>query len=219
MQRGCQNSLAIVNETLFYKGRNGICAYDGSLPTEVSSEFGNEVYSNAVAGAHGNKYYVSVQDSSGEWNLFVYDLARNLWHKEDGLHADCFCSCRGEMYCIEHDSKKIITMLGSGTQDTDDVEWMVETGELEISSPDMKYISRLTIRMSMEIGAECDFYIQYDLSDEWEHLCTIRGTSLRSFSIPIRPRRCDHMKLRIEGTGMAKFYSMTKTVELGSEIS
>jgi hypothetical protein len=83
----------------------------------------------------------------------------------------------------------------------------------------MKYISRITIRMSMEIGAHMDIYAQYDMSDEWIHLCNIRGTSLRSFSIPIRPRRCDHMKLRIEGMGGAKIYSITKTIEQGSEIS
>lgn len=219
VQKGCHNSLAIVNETLLYKGRNGICAYDGSLPTEISSELGNEVYSDAVAGSVGNKYYVSMKDTAGKWNIFTYDLAKAMWHREDDLHADSFCSCNGELYCIEHDTKKIITMLGSGTQDTEDVYWMVETGDLEISSPDMKYISRITIRMAMDIGAVCNFYAQYDLSDEWVHLCTIRGTSLRSFSIPIRPRRCDHMKLRIEGEGMAKFYSITKTIEQGSELS
>jgi hypothetical protein len=44
------------------------------------------------------------------------------------------------MYCINADTNQIITLLGSGAPDTDPVEWMVETGELGISSPDMKYI-------------------------------------------------------------------------------
>ena len=88
-----------------------------------------------------------------------------------------------------------------------------------ISTPDMKYISRITVRMFMEIGAKADFYAKYDMSDEWVHICTMRGTDLRSFSIPIRPRRCDHMKLRIVGEGIAKIYSITKTIEQGSEIS
>ena len=83
----------------------------------------------------------------------------------------------------------------------------------------MKYISRITFRMSMEIGSEMDIYAQYDLSDEWEHVCHIRGTNLRSFSIPIRPRRCDFMRLKIKGKGGGKIYSMTKTIEQGSELS
>ena len=219
VQKGCEKSLAIVNETLFYKARSGICAYDGSLPAEASYALGTEAYSEAVGGAHGNKYYVSMKDAAGTWYLFVYDASKNMWHKEDNLHAAAFCSCRGEMYCIDADSGKIITMLGSGTPDTAPVEWMAETGELGISSPDMKYVSRLTIRMMLDLGAAADIFAQYDLSDEWVHLCSLRGTSLRSFSIPVRPRRCDHMKLRILGEGMAKIYSITKTIEQGSDVS
>ena len=219
VQKGCEKSLAIVNETLFYKSRSAICAYDGSLPVEASYALGAEVYSDAVGGAHGNKYYVSMKDAAGSWHLFVYDVGKGMWHKEDDLRSAAFCSCRGELYCIDADSKKIITMLGSGTPDAAMVTWMVETGELGISSPDMKYISRLTIRMLLELGAVADIFAQYDLSDDWVHLCNLRGTSLRSFSIPVRPRRCDHMKLRIIGEGTGKVYSITKTIEQGSDVS
>ena len=219
VQKGCHRSLAIVNETLFYKARSGICAFDGSLPTEASYVLGNEFYSDAVGGAHGNKYYVSMMDVYGVWHLFVYDTAKGMWHREDNLHASAFCSCRSELYCIDADNLNIITMLGSGEKDAAEVKWMVETGELGLSSPDMKYISRITVRMSMAVGAKADFYAQYDMSDEWIHICTIRGTNLRSFSIPIKPRRCDHMRLRIEGEGMTKIYAYTKTIEQGSEIS
>ena len=218
VQKGCDKSLAIVNETLFYKARNAVCAYDGSLPSEMSYELGNEAYSAAVGGSHGNKYYISMMDSEGEHHLFVYDIAKGMWHKEDNLKVDCFCSCRGEMYAIS--GSNIIAMLGSGTPDTDPVEWMAETGEIGISSPDMKYISRITIRMAMEAGSEVCIYAQYDFNDAWETLCNLSNIeNLRSFSLPIRPKRCDHMKLRIEGVGGVKIYSITKTIEQGSELS
>ena len=218
VQKDCHKSLAIVNETLFYKARSGIVAYDGSLPTEASYALGNEVYSDAVGGSHGNKYYVSMKDADEIWHLFVYDIGKGMWHKEDDLRADCFCSCRGELYAIDHSTKDIVTMIGSGIA-TEELEWMVQTGEIGITSPDMKYISRLTIRLMLEPEATASIYVQYDWSDEWEHQVTLTGTSLRSFSIPIRPKRCDHMKLRIEGVGMAKIYSLTKTIEQGSELS
>ena len=217
VQKGCSRSLAIVNETLFYKARSGVCAYDGALPVEVSYVLGNEVYSDAVGGAHGNKYYISMKDLHGKYHLFVYDTAKSMWHREDNLQVEAFCSCSGEMYAIS--GKKIIAMLGSGTPDEARVEWMAETGEIGISSPDMKYISRLTVRMAMDIGAEVSFYAQYDFSEEWEPLFSMRGTNLRSFSIPIRPKRCDNMRLRIEGVGMVKVYAITKTIEQGSDIS
>ena len=217
VQKDCHKSLAIVNETLFYKARSGIMAYDGSLPTEASYALGNEAYAEAVGGSIGNKYYVSMKDKDEKWHLFVYDMGKGMWHREDNLHVDSFCSCRGELYAIT--GKNIITMLGSGVQDLADTEWMVETGEIGISSPDMKYISRLTVRLMLEPNATCRFYAKYDFSDDWEYLFTQVGTSLRSFSIPIRPKRCDHMKLRIEGMGVAKIYSFTKTIEQGSELS
>ena len=216
VQKGCERSLAIVNETLFYKARNAVCGYDGSLPTEVSYALGNEVYSKAVGGSHGNKYYISMQDAAGAYHLFVYDMAKGMWHKEDELKVDWFCSCDGELYAIV--GGKIITMLGSGTKGEEDVEWMVQTGEIGISSPDTKYISRLTLRMAMDIGAEVGIFAQYDFSDEWELQCVLTSTNLRSFSIPIKPKRCDHMKLRIEGVGNVKVYSITKTIEQGSEL-
>lgn len=219
VQKGCANSLAIVNETLFYKSRNGICSYDGSLPTEASYALGVDSYTEAVAGAHGNKYYVSMKDAAGAWSLFVYDMAKGMWHKENDFHAASFCSCRGDLYAIDADSNAIVTMLGSGTAMDEELEWMAETGELALSSPDMKYVSRLTVRMSMEAGSEVAFYIQYDMEDSWEKLFTVPYSNLRSFSIPIRARRCDHMKLKLVGRGMAKIYSITKTIEQGSEIS
>ena len=217
VQKGCDKSLAIVNETLFYKARSGIVGYDGSLPTEASYALGNEAYGEAVGGSAGNKYYVSMKDKDEKWHLFVYDMGKGMWHKEDDLKVSSFCSCRGELYAIT--GNNIITMLGSGVQDLADTEWMVETGEIGISSPDMKYISRLTVRLMLEPDATCAFYAKYDFSDEWEYMFTLTGSNLRSFSIPIRPKRCDHMKLRIEGKGMAKIYSFTKTIEQGSELS
>ena len=217
VQKGSHRSLAIVNETLYYKAGSGICSYDGSLPVEASYPLGNEAYSDAVGGAHGNKYYISMKDAAGTWNLFVYDTAKGMWHKEDNLKADAFCSCRGEMYAIN--GSQIITMLGTGDIHEKSVQWMAQTGPIGTDSPDMKYISKLTIRMSLDIGTTVRFLVQYDSIGGWEHLGTMTGKSLRSFSVPIQPRRCDHFRLRIEGEGDARIYSITKTIEQGSDIS
>ena len=219
VQRGCHGSLAIVNETLFYKARSGICAFDGSLPVEASYALGSDIYFDAVGGAINNKYYVSMRDVMENWHLFVYDTAKRMWHKEDNLHASAFCACKGELYCVDDDAKNIITMMGRGTKDTAPVQWMAETGNLGIATPDMKYLSRLTLRLMLAKNAKLEIYAQYDMSDEWLHICTMFGTDLRSFTVPIRPRRTDHFKLRFVGEGEAKLYSMTKTIEQGSDIS
>jgi hypothetical protein len=219
VQKGCERSLAIVNEVLYYKARSGICVYDGSLPVEISSALGDIAYSDAVAGGIGNKYYISMRDQSGEYNLFVYDTAKGMWHKEDNLKVEQFCSCRGELYYIDATGSEVIgTMLGSGVPDTDSVQWMAESGVIGTSSPDKKYVSRLTIRMSLEIGSRVNIYAEYNSSGKWEKLFTMVGRSLKTFAVPIRPKRSDHFRLRFVGEGNAKIYSIAKTIEEGSDV-
>ena len=218
VQKGCGGSLAIVNEVLYYKSRSAVCAYDGSLPVEISTALGEVVYSDAVAGAIGNKYYISMKDGGGAYHLFVYDTAKGMWHREDNTQALSFCSCRGDLYFIDAADSKIKTVLGTGTPEAESVRWMAETGVIGTDSPDKKYISRLDVRMNIPIGTTVDFYIQYDSEEEWEMLFPLEGHTLRSFTVPIRPHRCDHFRLRIEGDGPAKVYSICKNMEQGSEV-
>ena len=218
VQRGCSRSLAIVNEVLYYKARSAVCAYDGSLPVEISSALGDVQYTAAVAGALGNKYYVSMLDTKNKHHLFVYDTVKGMWHREDNTKARAFCNCRGELYYIDGEDNKIKTVLGSGELDNSPIQWMAETGVIGTDSPDKKYISRLDVRMYLDMGARAFFYIQYDSNGAWEHIYTANGNRLRSFSAPIRPQRCDHLRLRIEGEGYANIYSICKTIEQGSDI-
>ena len=216
VQKGCSRSLAIVNEILYYKSRHAICAYDGSLPTEISSALGDTYYENAVAGSHGNKYYVSMQSSSGEYYLFVYDSSKSTWHRESGLQATAFCSCRDELYCSTIGGK-IVTMLGSGFQNIDNFEWFAETGIINASLPERQYLTRISIRLVLEPGSSLSILAQYDSCGAWETIGTMSGVNLRSFTFPVRPRRCDHLRIRMEGRGKAMIFAITKTFSGGSD--
>ena len=219
VQKGCDRSLAIVNEILYYKARHAVCAYDGSLPVEVSAVFGEERYSNAVGAAHGNKYYISMEKADGtDHVLMVMDTAKGMWHKEDDLAAYLLCACRDELYCATGDGK-IITMLGSGDAWEEKVEWMAQTGIIGASLPESKYLAKLNIRMVLEFGSTATILAQYDSVGSWENLGTLTGTDLRSFTIPVRPRRCDHLRLRIEAKGKGMIFSITKTFAHGSDVS
>lgn len=219
VQSGSSKSLAIVNEVLYYKSRSSVCAYDGTFPTEISTELGDVYYSNAVAGGLKNKYYISMLDENKEYQLFVYDTKKRMWHKEDNVHATEFCSHNGELYYIDAEDQKIKTVVGSGEKtDTAKVNWMAETGIMGMSNPDKKYISRIDVRMSLKFGSRVMFFIDYDSAGSWEHIYTMDGVDTRSFTIPIKPKRCDHFRLRIEGVGDAKIYSICKTIEQGSEV-
>jgi hypothetical protein len=218
VQKGCERSLAIVNETLFYKSRASVCAYDGSLPSEVSSALGDVQYSNAVAGVLGNKYYISMMDTDGEYSLFVFDTKKGMWHREDDTQVVEFCTNKGDLFYIDYADKSIKTVRGQGTLDTSLVEWEAITGVIGTDSPDKKYISRMDVRMSLNVGTRVSIFADYDSLGSWEHLFSMTGTTLRSFAIPIRPKRCDHLRLKIMGKGEAKIFSITKTIEQGSDV-
>lgn len=224
VQRGCERSLAIVNEVLYYKARHAVCAYDGSLPVEVSAALGAEHYSNAVAGAHGNKYHISMMDAAGTYHLFVYDTVRGMWHREDHLHADCICSCKEDLYCIDHDSKEIITLLGSGvsagslaSKSEKHIEWSVETGLIGMATPTMQYITEVLLKLSTDDPlCMVSIYIQYDSEAAWNLVTSNTIQTPGSALFPIRPHRCDHFRLKIEGNGAAKIFSITKKTKQGS---
>ena len=217
VQKGCEKSLAIVSEILYYKSRSGVCAYDGSLPTEISAAFGEVNYHNAVAGALGNKYYISMSDDNEKWHLFVYDTMKGMWHREDETQATCFCNCRGDLYYIDYADYQIKTVRGTGVTETAPIKWQAVTGIIGTDSPDKKYISRLDVRMSLQVGTRVSIYAEYDSCGEWEHLFSMNGVSLKTFAVPVRPMRCDHLRLKIIGTGDAKIFSICQTVEQGSD--
>ena len=43
--------------------------------------------------------------------------------------------------------------------------------------------------------------------------------SLRTYTIPVLPRRCDHLRYRLSGTGDVKIYSIARTIEIGSDVN
>ena len=217
VQRGSDKSLSIVNEVLFYKSATDVCAYDGSLPTSISENLGSSRYSEAVSGSIDGKYYISMKDASNKWNLFVYDIAKNVWHKEDDTHVKGFCTLGTDLYFVTNDNV-IMTTTGTGDPKEQRIKWFAESGSIGYSYPDNKYLSKLNVRMALNIDSQVSLYIQYDSFGEWEHKWTMNGMGTRSFTIPIMPKRCDHFKMRFEGEGDCKIFSITKVLEMGSDV-
>lgn len=214
VQDGSGASLAIVNEILYYKSRSDVCAYDGSLPVGVSAQFGTDLYSDAVAGAHGGKYYISMRGNGG-WNLFVYDTQRGVWHREDGLHAIGFASWSDELYIAA--GNRIIAENGTASRYESLVPWSATSGLIGYELIDHQYISRFNIRMKLADGAKCALAIEYDSDGNWIEQGIIYGRGTNSFVIPVIPQRCDHFRFRLSGEGDIRIYSIAKIIEQGSD--
>lgn len=225
--RGVQNgsfaSLIVLNEVLYYKSSKSVCGYNGSLPYSISDELGEVSYSNAVGGAIGNKYYISMCDNKGDYSMFVFDTKNGLWCKEDNTRAYAFCRYKDDLYYIDYNDKKMKSVGGTLPYDVAEktieskIDWFTESGPIGYSSPDNKYVGNINIRISLEFGTNVDFFIQYDSSGEWEHKFNMSGKGTRTYSIALIPKRCDHFRYRIVGSGACKIHSLTKTIEEGSD--
>lgn len=220
---GSEHSLVVDNGILYYKGKDAVYAYDGSMPVNISYQLGDVSEMRCTSAcAYNHKLYFIMQEAKEDARpvLYIYDTQRQLWHKETfdkrvtGAHD--LCEYGGKIYYVEtiDEGERIRELYGESDET---VEWMAETGILGVGSPDKKYISRLNVRMSLAIGSRVTFYAQYDSSGSWEPLCTMKGTGTKTFTLPIRPRRCDHFRLRISGQGEAKIFSITKTIMQGSD--
>ena len=216
VQPGSHKSLAVVNETLFYKSGSDICAYQGGFPTSVSQALGEELYTNASAGSAGDKYYIAMDDSEGQRQLFVYDIDRSLWMKEDGLPVSFFARLEGELYAVT--DSQLWSLSGRQGTLENYVPWMAESGILYYQYPDKKYVSRFNLRVRMEEGAWMDVFIQYDSSGLWERKGRVKLSGTGTVTVPICPRRCDHMQIRLEGKGQFQLFSLAKVLEIGSDM-
>ena len=233
VQRGSWRSLAIVGERILYKSRQEIMVYDVSMPFPISTQLGNVIYSDARAGAVGNLYYISMKNANDEWSLFTYNTDKEIWYREDRLKALQFAPVGDEIYAIDEEHNTLLALQGSksGNEWTQECEfnWKAEFGlsgieyqrtQFGISRGDLMgnhYLSRFDIRMYIEEGTKAELEIMYDSDGEWTKHGEIRGTRMKNYVLPVIPKRCDHLRFRIRGTGEIRIYSIGRYLEVGND--
>ena len=217
---GSGRSLAIAGETLFYLSRAGIMVYSGGIPQPVGAAFGVDRFKNAVGGSDGLKYYVSMTGPDGEL-LYVYDTQKGLWHTEDATKARYFARFGGNLFLLNDQGEVWIAgNVQNAPESTEEepVAWSAEFGDFTENDPNKKGVSKLQLRMELEEGTEVQVYLKFD-GGEWlkvdEKLCEAKK---RSYYLPIVPRRGDHYRLKLEGKGPFRLYSLTREYYSGSEL-
>ena len=232
VQKGSHKSLCVVNETLYYKSPNGICAFEGGVPVDISSALGGAYYTDGVSGVLGNKYYICMSDKNKERVLFNYDESRNIWHREDNIDVREFANHNGNLYfigaidgvkrlCLADGENVYGNFSGelSGWFPEEDFYWSCETGIWGLSIPENKYYSNITLCLSGEKGARIHIDFQTDESGKWENQMSFSANELGSAVLPFTTPRCRFLRIRIRGKGKGKVYLISRTVETGSELN
>lgn len=206
VEKGSAKSLAVVNETLLYKSRSDICAYQGGFPESVSAALGTARYSGAAAGVIGQKYYVSMLDEKNAPSLFLYDMAHGLWYREDALRAECFARVDDELFCIA--GNRLIALCGGAGEQEERISWYAESGILGLEYAGEKYISRIIVRALLDCQSTLELFTEYDSSGVWEFAGRVHQHRLGSVEIPLRVRRCDHIRIKLAGEGAMTLFSV-----------
>lgn len=241
VQEGCNKSLCVVDETLFYKSKTGIMMYQGSLPELISNALGEELYSNAVAGACEGKLYMTMKNSKGKSCLFVYNCGYGFIHKEDETEFKEVISTLDDLIYLDNNNE-LKSIRGRGNSfkvrrlvDNENYveteyhvemenafDWYIETGDLYLSSIDNKFITKLKVLLDLKKDTKLSIYLKYDNDAHWRHISTktyryAEGVK-NTFNIPIMVKRSRRLKMRIEGQGDCLIQAISLTFEQGSEL-
>ena len=218
--KGAARSLCVINETLYYLSPDGVMAWDGSIPTKVSTALDPARLRNvksALGGALDGRYYLHLVRGSGEAQavrLLVYDTERGLWQEEDVCSYE-MAGSGGQLYLWDG---KAIWAADADREENwqqaggieDGVSFELVSGNIGLDGPEELYLSRLTLRLEAEVKSRIEVAVSYD-SGAWETLAQLTADGRRCFDVPLVPRRCGSLRLRLKGRGQLTLRSLTRT--------
>ena len=218
--KGAARSLCVINETLYYLSPDGVMAWDGSIPTKVSTALDPARLRNvksALGGALDGRYYLHLVRGSGEAQavrLLVYDTERGLWQEEDVCSYE-MAGSGGQLYLWDG---KAIWAADADREENwqqaggieDGVSFELVSGNIGLDGPEELYLSRLTLRLEAEVKSRIEVAVSYD-SGAWETLAQLTADGRRCFDVPFVPRRCGSLRFRLKGRGQLTLRSLTRT--------
>ena len=99
------------------------------------------------------------------------------------------------------------------------MEWFAEFADFTEEDPNKKGVSKIQIRLELEEGATVQVFLMFDSDGEWHQVNGALGEGVkRSYYLPIVPRRSDHYRLKLVGTGGCRIFSLVREYYTGSEL-
>ena len=216
LQAGSEKSLVVINETLFYKGRNGVYAYTGGTPELISENFGTRRFFNAAAGSDGERYYLSMQGEDDRWELYVFDTLRGVWLREDETHALDFAQLDGVLYYLDGSTGRVM-MCGQDYEEEGRLKWSATMCRMDETTHGRKIYSKLYLRADMEQGS----WLRVEISTDgapFRQVFLTHNERAKTAQIPILPTRCDNFRIRLSGQGVCLLRSLVREYSIGSEV-
>ena len=217
VQAGCAAGVATVDSTLYYFARRGPMACDGGLPESVGEALGQMPAAAAVGGAAGGRYYLSLAEGQGR-SLYCLEPARGVWHRQSDP-GFCWMAPNGAALAALTAAGELWELDGGTAGQTDaPVAWYAETAPLHRQESGRRFLTRLELRLGLETDAWVRVLVRYDEAGPWVEAGLLRPQQRRSAVLPVRPRKCDCFRLRLEGAGEVTLYGWSRVFTKGSEL-
>lgn len=210
-------SLCVIAETLYYLSPDGVMAWSGSLPAKVSGALDTGKLTAAdwaMGGQLDARYYLYLHrraDGDGSGRLLVYDTEKGLWHEESPAGTEMVST--GQQLYLWDGSALWAAGSDRETEGEEEANLRFEavTGDIGMSMPDDKYISRVTLRLDALAHTVVTVAVSYD-GGAWETVgsCAVTQEHQR-VNLPFVSRRHDLMRLKFSGTGQMTLRSMAFT--------
>ena len=196
---GCEKSLAVAGETLYYLSRAGVVGYRGGFPAAVSRplEDGRR-YTRAAAGSDGSRCFLCLGDGERFENL-VYEPDSGLWRREDARRFTDFAFADGALWGLGADGALQAVLAPPGALPElpreEGLEAAAEFAPLDCGRFMGKYPVRLRLRGR---GAALAAEIAFD-GGPWESAGIFRAADTAAGCLTLPLRRCDRFALRLRG--------------------
>ena len=195
VQAGSHRAMEIINDTLFFKGRNGVYAYSGGQPVLISYPLGTAIYKNATAGTDGLRYYISMQDEDGTWHLFSYDTVHGSWLRQDNTQARAFARLGGTVYIATAEG-----VLRLGAEGFVGVDWSATLVAFDEDQFEFKQYNYLRLMVDIAVGGT----LAVDISIDGGVRTTVYRTDVagqRLIHVRLPLMRARAMTVTLHGTG------------------
>jgi hypothetical protein len=215
VENGSERSLVVINEVLYYKGKNGVFAYTGGIPSLISENFGERQFSDAAGGSDGVCYYLAAQDEKGTNKFLSFNTRLGIWVLENvggdeiidfvktsaGLH---YATSDGEVYKL-HGAENVAE------------NWMVQFVPFYETIEGKKTYSRLLMRAELPKGSYMIIEVRSD-DGPWCEAGKIVGANKGIIPIRLPIARCDKFEIRLRGKGEFVLHDILREYHVGSEV-
>lgn len=202
VKAGFGGSAQVVNNTLYYVSRGGICAYNGAVPKLLSFPL-SDSFSFGTAGGNQTHYYLYLQ-GEGKGELLVYDTQKGIFTKETAPFLTHTATLNNQIYAstTAMEGRRVLCLTAPLPSPLEEeVEWMGQTALFGASQKGGRTLRGLELSLHLPAGSTFSVQVQYDTEDVWHPLVHLQGGNGGYFTLPLRLRTCHTFRLKLYGKG------------------